>query len=227
MDVCTEVKMKTKEGKIETVSLGIVGGGNAGVQMLQIFSKSQSLDLRFVVDLNPEAPAMVLAKRMGIKTYTDIDKAIKSESIDYLVEVTGSDKVFEILNQKASKDTFVINCKANKLLYHLKMDEQHIVSEVVEDITEVKSRIKSSLSSIGKSLNGIKRVSVDLSTLAINARIEAARAGQSGKGFAVVANEVKNSAQYSSEMIEEISNISDGILDVSTKIDDSLKKLSF
>lgn len=63
-----------------------------------------------------------------------------------------------------------------------------------------------------KSLNGIQgRQNI----LALNASIEAARAGDAGKGFAVVAKEVGNLSMQSKELNEEISKT---ILDISKAV---------
>ncbi|MFP4498547.1 MAG: methyl-accepting chemotaxis protein [Vulcanimicrobiota bacterium] len=137
----------------------------------------------------------------------------------------GSEKVYEILRKKVPQNTHVINSRASNLLHHLKLDEQFKVKTVKNDITGIKNSIKFSMSGIGRSLDSINRVALDLSTLAINARIEAARAGHTGKGFAVVANEVKNSAQFAVRMVEDISNKSFEILEVSNKIDISIEQL--
>lgn len=88
----------------------------------------------------------------------------------------------------------------------------------VENLNTAMKKITSSSEQINKVVKVIDDIAFQINLLALNANVEAARAGKYGKGFAVVAEEVRNLANKSAESVQEtnsmvqetIKNISEG-----------------
>ena len=84
------------------------------------------------------------------------------------------------------------------------------LTTVIEELRELSESITKAMESINDSVSGYSKMTKDISDigrqiniLAINASIEAARAGTAGQGFAVVAEEVRRLAEHSQESVAE------------------------
>ena len=106
------------------------------------------------------------------------------------------------------------------------MDENEYrkVDHLIVKSKKIIDKAQESLTKAHKVVQSIRDVSSKTDVLALNASIEAARAGQAGKGFSVVADEVARLSEKSQESTLEIEVIFGNLLDQIQTLDDLIGK---
>lgn len=122
------------------------------------------------------------------------------------------------ISQKASEDA-----RTGDEAVGLTIAGMKSISDTMENTARVITGLGKRSQEIGKILEVIEEIADQTNLLALNAAIEAARAGEAGRGFAVVADEVRKLAERSVEATKEIGEVVRQVQEETTAAVDTAK----
>ena len=129
------------------------------------------------------------------------------------VVTANSDVRHAVETLAAHTDETVKNVEKSVSLVRQTGEQTRIVASWVQDISKRSDDVSSTLAAVKNNNQQIASIATQVNTLAINAKIEAARAGDAGRGFAVVAEAINTLSRQTREAAVEITKNIETITD--------------
>lgn len=189
------------------------------IALQSLEKKALMLDQFF--EQNPVALTQQIASDVdqNKQSHADFLRRLEDNShhLDSLIDQGQAVQASVVQANESAEATAKVSSQCNADMRQL-ADNVETSSQYISEFTSLLESLDESNKTIGKLLESIKAIADQTNLLALNAAIEAARAGEHGRGFAVVADEVRQLANTSNQSAEQIQGEITKITDISNSV---------
>lgn len=150
------------------MKVAIIGGGQGGQAILNLFYKMNGIDIKWICDIDEEAPGIKRAKELNVKTNTDFT-AVLSEDLDVVIEVTGLEKVKERLIDNYPNSVEIMGATGARLLIMIVTEQEKLIetlNEQAKTLAENAETLSSTIQQINSTMEEVASGAENLANLA-------------------------------------------------------------
>lgn len=128
------------------IKLLIIGAGKGGAMLVDVFSDEPLIKVEGVVDINPEAHGIKIARGKNIPTYHNLDDGLEKTAADIVINVTGKENLTKTITDRLKDHAACIGGNTAKFIWTL-VEENKKVHENFMQLYQIGIELSSFTSS--------------------------------------------------------------------------------
>ncbi len=178
------------------MNVGIIGGGKGGLSVLNLLLSMPSVRVKWVADINVNAPAMLLAREKHIPAVADFVPLLNDHSLQLVIEVTGVESVKKQLTENVTAGLSVIDAVGARLLI-----------TIVERREELFGRIHAEAETLARNTDILNESIVTIRATAEQLAGEANKLAEAGEKLAESSEKAAGEAARATDFLKLIEEI--------------------